>query len=200
MGAQFISTWPDRVETISVKNSYFKATSPDGYPLAFLNAAATGVVSGNTFDLGARYSVALAPQKKDRYSSLVKLSYTGNTFNLQSKAGIISPVDRAPVDFLRNTVRIVSSPQDTSSMGMYYLDRFEANTFFVAASGYIGATGSKPWVVILARVKSVRGNVYSTDMTGSRQYKTVYYYGNGMTVEGERYEPPANFVPVVLRR
>ncbi|HWQ52177.1 MAG TPA: glycosyl hydrolase family 28-related protein [Bryobacteraceae bacterium] len=197
VGSQFISAWPERVEMISVTNSRIKATSSDSSPVAFLNAPATGIVSGNTFDLGPRYSVALAPLKKDNYSSLVRLTYRGNTFNLQSKQGIITASEKAPVDFLGNIVRLVSSAQDTSSLGLYYLDRVEANTFFVAGSGYIGSTGSKPWVIVYGRVGSIRDNIYSTDLTGSRQYKTVYY-GTGLTVAGEKFQPAENFAPISL--
>ncbi|HWR51656.1 MAG TPA: hypothetical protein VN428_11145 [Bryobacteraceae bacterium] len=194
-GPQFISTWPDRVETISVKDSYVKATLPDASPVAFLSVPANGVVSGTTFDLGLRNSVALAPVKKDLYPHIVKLTYTGNTFNLQNKQGIAAAVEQAPVDFLANSVRVVSSAQDTSILGLYYLDRVEANTFFFAGSGYLGATGSEPWAIVYAKVKSIQRNVYSTDLSGSRQYKTVYY-GSGMTVAGETFQPVANFVPL----
>jgi hypothetical protein len=154
-------------------------------------------VSGNTFDLGPRYSVALAPLKKESYPFLGKLSYNGNTFNLKNKAGISAPVSKAPVDFVGNTVRLESSAGDTSSLGLYYLDRLEANMFFVAGAGYIGPTGSQSWAIVLAQVGSVRNNTYSTDLTGSRQFKTVYY-GSGMTVAGEIFKPAENFVPLVV--
>jgi hypothetical protein len=197
MGSQFISTWPERVEMISVRNSYVKATSQDGYPIAFLNAPATGVVSGNTLDLGPRYSVALAPLKKDKYSSLVKLTYSGNTFNLQNKQGLVTAAGTAPIDFIGNVVRVVSPAQDRSRLGLYYMDRVEANRFFIAGSGYIGSTGSQPWVIVYGRVKSIRGNVYSTDLAGSRQYNTVYY-GSDQMISGETFQPPANFVPLTV--
>jgi hypothetical protein len=194
LGAQFVSGWPDKVDTITVQNSYISAPHPDGERCAFLNVAAQAVTRANTFDLASPHAVCLSLISPGLYQHIGQLTYANNLFRLGHNLGMATAIQPAAIAFIGNTVEVRATAPDPTTMRLDYLNRVEGNRFFVAAPGW---AGSHSTIVYEKGATTVAENTYSTDLTGSR-YDGVYY-GPGIACEDENF-PSANFKPTTRCR
>ena len=188
IGPQFISAWPEGVDSVTVKTSFIKATGGDTSGTAFMNAPRTGVTSSNTFEISAGHSVALAVYKPEQYSRIVHLTYDRNLFHLGDNRGIVPPLQASPIDFVNNDVRIASPTVDRTLLRLDYLNLVKGNRFFVANTGYSGLH----YTILYEYGKAtIRDNRYETDRTGPGYFDV--YYGSEINRSGETFPNPANF-------
>jgi hypothetical protein len=188
IGPQFISAWPEGVDSVSVKNSFVRAIGGDTSGTAFMNAPQEGVTSANTFELSAGHSVALAVYKPEQYAKIAHLIYNKNAFRLGDNRGIVAPLQASPVDFVDNDVRIKSPTVDRTFLRLDYLNLVESNHFFVANTGYSGLHYT---ILFEYGKETIRNNRYETDRTGPGYFDV--YYGLEITKSGETFLNPANF-------
>jgi hypothetical protein len=200
LGSQFVSIWPNRVDSITVQNSAIKATATDTSPVAYLSAPVYGQTINNTFQLAAGHQVALmiAPTKTDRFGLVSRLLYSANAFQLGDRLGIASVDQHCPVDFTNNRVTVNSSGTDTNVLALMNIDRADGNTFSLSGRGYAGSSGTATWGVGYMGVPIVTNNQYTTDLVSPRFFNTVYY-GPGMSVSGEIF-PSTTFRPLSVGR
>jgi hypothetical protein len=129
--AQFICDWPERVQSVTVQNSYIKAEQNATLAAAFLNNARYAMTQGNTFDLGLNTGVLLGSQTAKKYLYLVNQIVQNNTFNVQNIADIYSPFFPAPLDFLGNTITVVAG---STALNLTNVRTVSGNTVTVAGS------------------------------------------------------------------
>jgi hypothetical protein len=190
IGTQFVSGWPQNVDSITVKNSQIKATIPDTSGTAFMNVPTTGVVANNTFSLSSGHWIALAVRLPEQYADIAHLTYSRNTFRLGDNRGIFAPIRQAPVDLVDNNIRIESTRADPDPLRLDFLSLVEGNHFFEATSGYSGS----PYTILYERGKTtVRNNSYETDRTSPGSFGV--YYGPGIVASGEVFRR-SHFRPV----
>ena len=205
VGAQFVSIWPAMVDSIFVEKSTIRALSRDTSPIAFLNVPAVGSVTKSVFELGHGHTVALGCRKPERCSDVTRLVYEDNDFRLADRSGLFTAEVRGPrriqpIEFIRNRVSVNSTAPENSPLLFANVDRVEENAFFVGAKGYAGSGGTGPWAVAYTNVRSVRGNVYSTDLTGSHAYQIIYDRTGGVPTEGEKFHSAPHFRGLSIRR
>jgi hypothetical protein len=190
VGAQFYSSIPGDVDSITIQNSTVKSTLPDTGKTAFMSAPKEGVVSGNIFDIGAGRSVALAPYVPERYASISSLVYRNNTFRLGDNKGITPPLAPAPVKLIGNKFIIDSPTMDHNLMRLDYVELVENNSFFEANSGYSGVH----YTILYEKGNmTVRNNEYDTDRNTPGYFDV--YYGPDVVTSGDRFPHPDNFRP-----
>lgn len=195
IGAQFVSGWPENVESITVKNSQIKATLPDTYGTAFMNVPRNGVTTNNTFELSSGRWVALAVRLAEQYASIAHLTYSRNTFQLGDNRGILAPIRQAPVDLVDNDIRIESTRADSNPLRLDYLNLIEGNHFFEANGGYF----KFDYTILYERGNmTVRNNSYDTDRNSPGYF--AVYYEPGIVTSGEIFPNSAHFRPVYQKR
>lgn len=175
MGPQFVSIWPDRVESIIVRNSTIRATRRDSGPTAFVNAPARGEVLNNIFEMARGHTVALSPPKAERTVGIIRLLFQGNDLRLSDRAGLYSSERMLPIEFVGNRVSVNSSGPERSPLTLGNMDKVENNSFFLSGKGHGGPTRTGPWGLAYVNVKSIRNNRYSTDLPSPQFYQTVYH-------------------------
>ena len=104
IGAQFISEWPSRVDSITVRSSYVEATHSDSQPIAYLNAAARGITEDTDFVFNGRHGIMFAPDRKDEQSHLSLCIYQNNRIKMDHPDSLYSPPRVLPVVFKGNNV------------------------------------------------------------------------------------------------
>jgi hypothetical protein len=200
LGAQFVSMWANRVDSITVQNCTIKAMRPDTYAGVFLNAPVDGKTLDSTFEVAAGHQVLLITPvgKGERFSKISRLLYRGNAFRLSDRQGILSSERPAPVDFINNRITVESATPETAVLTLANLERVEDNRFFLSGKGHTGGRGSAAWGVGYMNVKSIRRNDYETDVNEPLFFETVYY-GDDLSPAEENF-PAGNFRPVAVRK
>jgi hypothetical protein len=189
IGSQFVSGFPELVESVSIQNSLVKATSADTSGQAFLNVPASGLISHNKFQVGAGRSVMLSVDIPAQYASIVHLTYDQNTFQLGENKGIIGPIRIASIDFTNNSIQVAGDHPDSTLMRLDYMASVVNNYFFEAQTGY---SGSLPTILYEFGSGTIKNNVYDTDLTRPGFFEV--YYGLGIMPSGEVFPHPQGFI------
>jgi hypothetical protein len=190
VGPQFYSGLPERVHSITVRNSTIKSTLPDTGKTAFMSVPKVGVVFGNTFDIAAGRTVALAVYRPERYASIDNLLYRGNTFRLGDNKGITPPLVPAPVELVGNEFIIDSPTADRNLLRLDYVKSVVNNSFFESNSGYSGVH----YTILYEKGDiTVRNNRYDTNRSAPGYFDV--YYGQQVVPSGDFFPHPANFQP-----
>lgn len=190
IGPQFLSGRSDLVDSLTIMNSYIKATLPDTDATAFLSGAQTGLVQGSTFDIAAGHGVALAGYSPTLYGSISRIRYSRNTFNLGDNKGLIPPLQPAPIELVENNIHVDSRTKDPTLLRLDYLKLVEGNSIFEANSGY---SGVHPTILYEKGSATIRNNKYETDRTEPGYFDV--YYGQDVVTSGEIFRHPASFKP-----
>jgi len=192
LGSQFVSGFPELVDSNTVKNSFVQATRPDTSGQAFLNVPAKGSTIGNTFRISAGRHIMLGVDIPRQYVSIVHLVYDRNTMEMGDNQGVIGPIQSTAIDFTNNGITIQSINPDTTILRLDYMTVIENNHFFVAQTGY---SGSVPTILYEFGNTIVRNNSYDTDLTPPRYFEA--YYGLAIVPSGEVFLHPASFRPLI---
>jgi hypothetical protein len=188
VGPQFYSSLPERVDSITIRNSTIKSTLPDTAETAFMSVPKIGVVSDNTFDIAAGRSVALAVYQPDRYASIHNLIYSHNIFRLGDNKGITPPLVPAPVELIGNEFIIDSATADRNLLRLDFVKSVVNNSFFEANSGYSGVH----YTILYEKGNIiVRNNRYDTNRSAPGYFDV--YYGPQVVTSGDFFPHPANF-------
>ena len=144
LGSQFVSAWPSRVESITVRQCYVQATEPGSEPIGFMNAAMHALTEDSTFVFAGKHGIVFVPPANLSEASSVGLSeFNRNTIQVTDPEALYGPLQPAPVRFIGNNV--VYQQSGPRPLKVFNLLEVSDNTFTVS-SGSNGDPNSSIWI------------------------------------------------------